>query len=178
MDENNILDIEQSDETGDDISVVTETDSEDGEQIETYALTDSVDGTISDTYLDYFEGIVQKLPYDSNYVIWRSGDYSYTMAYGEEIEEENGVFTGSCDYVRIYRETADYSSNWLVSDGTDMLNLVAGEAFVYSNLGMFPTVERGLSSLEAETLLFGLAVAFVFSIVTGLFSRIGIRHRR
>ena len=37
-----------------------------------FALGDTYPGTISDTYLDYFEGIVQKLPFNSHYVICRN----------------------------------------------------------------------------------------------------------
>lgn len=178
MDENDVMDVEQSSEAGDDVSVVAETDSEDVQEIEEYALSAVVSGTISDTYLDYFEGIVQKLSFDEHYVIWKCADYAYTMAYGEEIEESDGVFTGDCDTVQIVRQGDTYSSYWAVEYGSDTLSLDVGEAFVYSDLGMYPTLERGLSSLEAETLLFSLGVAFVFSIVTGIFSHVGFRSRR
>lgn len=185
MDENDVMDIEQPTETGDDVSVIDSPDTENDIQIaeetetelETYALTSAVNGTISDTYLDYFEGVVQKLPYDSHYVIFKSADYAYTMAYGKEIEENDGQFTGECETVKIERIGDGYSTYWVVNHGSDSLSLDTGEAFVYSDLGVFPTVERGLSSLEAETLLFGLAVAFVFSIVAGVFSHVGFRRR-
>ena len=112
MNEDNVMDVEQSDELIENDSEIGESSLENGDteivltaealeelltepsepfpvtiveeeveeyEIEPYALSGSYNGTISDTYLDYFEGIVQKLPFDSHYVIWRSGEYAYTM---------------------------------------------------------------------------------------------------
>lgn len=186
MDENDVLDVEQSDEIIEDNAVIGESDSENSIQtvaddgIEVFAVSGSSYGTISDTYLDYFEGIVQKLPYDEHYVIWRSGDYSYTLAYGEDVRLDGAVFTGSCDVVQIYRSSSasGYSSyDWYVRTLEDTLNLETENLFVYSDLGMFPTVERGFSDLEATTVLFAIGFAVVFSVCHDIFDYVLQRLR-
>lgn len=174
MNENNNLDIEQSPETGELDSGSVQTDSEAGNEVEdtptAYVLSDGVYGTISDTYLDYFEGVVQKLPPDEHYVIWKSGDYEYTLAYGDEITENDGSFYGECDTVTIYRDnSSSYNTNWYVERGSDSLSLNASKLFVYSDLGMYPTIERGVSALEANTILFTLGFAVVYSVCHDLF---------
>lgn len=170
MDEDNILDVQQPFEAGDVSSISDETDTPNDNEIEVYALGSGTYGTISDTYLDYFEGIIQKLSPDEHYVIWKSGDYSYTLAYGEDIAEEDGIFTGGCDVVQIYRDSSsNYNSNWYVEYSSDSLNLNTSQLFVYSDLGMYSTVERGFSSLEADTILFAVGFAVVFSICHDIF---------
>ena len=143
-----------------------------------FALGDTYPGTISDTYLDYFEGIVQKLPFNSHYVIWRSGNYSYTLAYGEDIALNGSTFTGDCNTVQIYRESDSYNSTWYVAQGSDTLSLNSDSLFVYSDLGMYSTVERGLGVIESNTLLFGLGLAFVLYILHGFFDTVKSTFRR
>ena len=135
-----------------------------------FALSDTYPGTISDTYLDYFEGIVQKLGYDTHYVIWRSGSYSYTLAYGSGIELNGSTFTGDCNTVQIYRESESYNSTWYVAQGSDTLSLNADSLFVYSDLGMYSTVERGFGVLESNTILFSVGLAFVVFILHDFFA--------
>lgn len=143
--------------------------------IATFALTNTYPGTISDTYLDYFEGIVQKLDFNEHYVVWRSGAYSYTMAYGEDLILDENTFTGACDYVQIYRDGSDYSSTWYVAEGSDQVSLDTSGLFAYSDLGMYSTLERGLGSVEANTILFSIGVLFVYVIGSRFFDFIGKR---
>lgn len=135
-----------------------------------FALRDTYPGTISDTYLDYFEGIVQKLDFGTHYVIWRSGSYSYTLAYGAQIELNGSTFTGDCNTVQIYRDSDNYNSTWYVAQGTDTLALNADSLFVYSDLGMYSTVERGFGVLESNMLLFAVGLAFVLYIIGDFFA--------
>lgn len=147
-------------------------------EIEPFALTGTYNGTISDTYLDYFEGIVEKLPYDTHYVIWRSGEYAYSLAYGEEIEFAEDTFSGDCTVVDVFRDGTNYNSIWKVKYSEDTIDLQASDLFVYSDFDRFPTVERGFSSLEAEVILFALGFAVVFSICNSIFKCIFDRFRR
>lgn len=186
MDEDNILDVEQSDETGnvgdlsdsdtgsgaDSVEVMTDEELAELEEgdVSAYALGGGSYGTISDTYLDYFEGIVQKLSPEEHYVIWKSGDYEYTLAYGEEVTESDGIFTGLCDVVRIYRDSSgSYNSVWYVETASDSLSLDSSQLFVYSDLGMYSTIERGVSSLEANTILFAIGFSVVYSVCHDMF---------
>lgn len=182
MDENDILDVEQSFEVVEDGSVIDESDTADSistvdDGVQLLALSDTSYGTISSTYLDYFTGIVQKLPYDEHYVIWKSGDYRYTLAYGEGISLNGSVFSGDCNVVQIYRSSGS-NSYWYVDNSTDVLSLNANRLFVYSDLGMYPTVERGFSALEASTVLFAIGFAVVFSVCHDIFDYVLERLRR
>lgn len=170
MDENDILDFEQSDEVGDVGSLPDETDITNNYEIEPYVLNNGAYGTISETYLNYFGGVVEKLPYDTHYVIWKSGDNSYTLAYGSDVVEENGSFYGDCDVLEIYRDSGSGMSNiWKVREGSDTLSLDTTNLFVYSDLGMYPTVERGLSNLEGQTILFSIGFAIVYCVCHDIF---------
>lgn len=143
------------------VTIVEEKEEE--QQLEVFALSGSYSGTISDTYLDYLEGIVQKLPYNDHYVIWRSGQYAYTLAYGENIKLDGSRFTGECDVVNLYRDDSSYNNNWYVEYDTDTLSLNTGSLYVYSDLGLYPTVERGFSDIEAKTILFAVGFFRCFS---------------
>lgn len=142
------------------------------EELQVYSLSGSYNGTISDTYLSYFEGIVQKLDYNDNYVIWRSGAYAYSMAYGEEIVLNGSVFSGPCNLVEIYRSSDSYNSDWYVSSSLDELNVDATTLFLYSNLGMYPTVERGFSTYESGTLVFVAVLMFLCCVINGIFKSV------
>lgn len=153
--------------------VPSEEEPEPQEELEVFSLTGSYMGTISDTYLDYFSGIVEKLKFGEHYLIWRSGQYSYSMAYGSELDvSDKGVFNGQCDIVQIYRDSDSYNSNWYVSSFSDDVSISGEHLFLYSDLGMYPTLERGLSKYESQALLFGVAVAFLFGVVSVLFNAI------
>lgn len=141
-------------------------------ELEVFALTGKYNGTISDTYLDYFEGIVEKLRPNEHYVIWRSGQYAYTMCWGEEIELQGTYFSGTADSCVLFRSSDSYNSDWFVDWGTDNLALSASDLFVYSDLGQFPTVERGMKHGESMALAFGLASAFVFVLAHSIFDYI------
>lgn len=140
------------------------------EEIMQVTVADSAVGTISDTYLDYFTGIVEKLPYGTNYVIWKSGEYEYTLAYGDQLELDGTRFTGTdCSVVQIYRQSENYSSNWLVRNLTDDVEVSAGNLFIYSDLGMYPGVGRGVSRYEGTALLFAIAFATLYIVLRDFF---------
>lgn len=138
-------------------------------ELEVYSLTGSYPGTISDTYLNYFRGIVQKLNWKEHYVVYRSGQYSYTMIYGEEVALDGSRFTGTGNVVNIHRNTSSSSSDWYVSYSTDSIALSAGSLFVYSDLGMYPELKEGGTSLEFATLLFAVGFAVVYSVCHDIF---------
>lgn len=138
-------------------------------ELEVYSLTGSYPGTISDTYLSYFRGIVQKLNWKEHYVVYRSGQYSYTMVYGEEVALDGSRFTGTGNVVNIHRNTSSSSSDWYVSYSTDSIALSAGSLFVYSDLGDYPELKEGGTSLEFAALLFAVGFAVVYSVCHDIF---------
>lgn len=158
--------------------MVVEPEEEEYEIPVTMSLTSGYPGTISDAYLEYFAGIAQKLKWNEHYVVYRSGQYSYTMAYGEEISLEGSRFAGTGNVVTIYRDSSSSSSNYYVSRTSDSVSLSAGTLFVYSDLGMFPSLVKGVSRYEGMALLFAFCVAFLTAVLTGLFRAVGYRFIR
>lgn len=148
--------------------VIVEPEEEEYE-MEVFALSGSYPGTISETYLNYFRGIVQKLDWKQHYVVYRSGLYSYTMVYGEDVELNGTRFTGSGNVVNLYRNSSSSSSDWYVSYSTDTLSLSAGSLYVYSDLGMYPALKEGGSSIEFAALLFAVGFAVVYSVCHDIF---------
>lgn len=142
---------------------------EEEHELEVYSLTGSYPGTISDTYLNYFRGIVQKLNWKEHYVVYRSGQYSYTMIYGEGVALNGSRFTGTGSVVNIYRDSSSYSSDWYVSYSTDSIALSAGSLFIYSDLGNYPELKEGGTSLEFAALLFAVGFAVVYSVCHDIF---------
>lgn len=135
-----------------------------------YSLEDGVNGTISATYLDYFEGIVEKLGFNQHYVVWKSGDYSYTMLYGKNMDLVGDLVSSyDVEQVRLYRSGTN-QTNWLVEHRhQENIELRTGSLFVYSDLGMFPTLERGLSRYESLALLFFAGFALVYAVCSCIF---------
>lgn len=151
------------------LPVVVVEEAEEQTELEVYAVSGTYPGTITDTYLDYFEGIVEKLKPSEHYVIWRSGQYAYNMCYGEEIELDGSFFSGDCNLVTIYRDSDSYNNTWYVDKSTDNLALSATDIFCYSDLGMYPTVERGATNAESMGMFIAVAVATVFVFASRIF---------
>ena len=152
--------------------VETEEEVVEESELEVFSLSGTYHGTISDTYLDYFEGIVQKLKPNEHYVIWRSGQYAYNMCYGEYIVLDGTFFSGDCNLVQIYRSSDSYSNEWYVDTSTDSLALSCTDIFCYSDLGMYPTVERGATHGESLAMLVAVCVATVYILAHSLFDYI------
>lgn len=138
-------------------------------ELEVFAVSGSYPGTISTTYLAYFEGIVQKLLPNQHYVVYRSGQNAYTMVYGEDIALDGFRFTGSGHVVDLYRNSSSSSNDWYVGYSEDSISLDAGSLYVYSDLGMFPTLKKGGSALEFTAVLFVLAFFTVCSVCHHIF---------
>lgn len=144
-------------------------EAEEQTELEVYSLTGSYPGTITDTYLDYFEGIVEKLKPSEHYVIYRAGQYAYNMCYGEEIELNGTFFSGDCEVISLYRDSDSYNNTWYVDKFTDSLALSATDIFAYSDLGMYPTVERGATNAESMGMFIAVSVATVFMLASRIF---------
>lgn len=136
-------------------------------------------GTISSTYLEYFEGVVQKLDPDEHYVLWKSGDYEYTLAYGEELQLSGTTFTGECDTVQIYRNENTYNSDWYVDYGSEAVRFSADKLFCYSDLGNYSTLQRGDNNVQSWALLFAVGFFVVYSVCHDIFDYVlQLRNRR
>ena len=130
-------------------------------------------GTISSTYLEYFEGCIQKLDMNEHYVLWKSGDYEYTLAFSDELQLNGERFTGECETVTIYRDSSsNYNSDWYVELGNQEVNFSAEKLFCYSDLGNYSTLQRGDNNVIAWTFLFFFGFFVVYSVCHDIFDYI------
>ncbi len=138
-------------------------------EVEAYAVSGAVyPGTISTTYLDYFEGIADKLSYKEHYVIFRESQYVYRMMWGDTLSLTDFRFSGNnLLYCSLY--VSNYNSDFNVVFGSDSLSLDASGGFVYSDLGDFPSITRGGTGIEALAVLFAIGFAVVYSVCHDIF---------
>ncbi len=107
------------------------------------------DGTLNSTALNYFTGIVDKLPANTDYVIYKSGDYTTNLIYGaltlngsiirgSDVKKltynQRGKSDGNTGYGASYYPTFDQEE---ISDYTLSFS---SSSILYSNLGDFSAV--------------------------------------
>ena len=130
------------------------------------------DGSVSTSVLTYFRGMVEKLPPDSHYVLFRQSQYIYRLVYGKELECIGNRFTGT-DMMYVTYDTRDYvlSSG---NEGTFSLN--TGNYIVYSDIGdIYPVLVEGVKNYEFKALLFLCTMYLLFVIVRSFFNVGGYR---
>ena len=136
----------------------------------TYSVGSTYPGTFSSTYLDYFSGIAEKLSPSVHYVAYRSGQYEYVMAWGNELSYDGSRFRGDAlNICRIYRENGNYNYDYLVEWFIDSVNMTPGGNFVYSDLGNYAALTKGGTGIEFTALLFAVGFAVVYSVCHDLF---------
>ena len=122
-------------------------------------------GSISSTYLEYFNGIIDRLPWGTNYLIYRAGQYNYMLVYGDALSESDGRFSASeANYINIY----NYNGTEITS-GTDSVNVSVGNAMVYSNIEGYSNSLKGVTHAESVTFLFVIALILFFNVIKSLF---------
>lgn len=106
-------------------------------------------GTPNSTALNYLSAVVRDKPL-VDYVIYKTGDYTVKLVYGD-ITYENNVFSGSDLNVVVYNTRGYYygtSYNQYaptVSSSVDSITLTVDEtSVIYSNLGNYASVERSI----------------------------------
>lgn len=141
-----------------------------GEDVSTYALYSIYDGSISSSYVTYFKDILAGVPFNKNYVAFRSGQYTYTMVVGELEYNGNSLTLIGDGKEYIFTTSSGYNSypTYNVYDITSF-SLSLGDYLVYSDLGDYPQLmERG-EKYEVFTAVL-LCVALL-CIVVGRFFR-------
>ncbi len=129
------------------------------------------EGTISSTVLDYFEGVIDKLPSNSDYVAYKVSDYVYYLVTGYNASlSDDGVFTfGECT-VHVYNSRAvgsgsnnyTYTPSFSSFVSESMSVNVPDTSIIYSNLGNYSS----LGSTSNDTLSYILwAVIFIAFII-------------
>ncbi len=110
-------------------------------------FADTVDeGTINSAALNYFTGVVNKLPANSHYVIYRTGDYTTAMVYGFDLELSGSAIRSSSDCTKlIYNSrgagsTTSYTPTLSSSELTSFQLSTSDTSIIYSSLGSWASV--------------------------------------
>lgn len=126
------------------------------------------DGTPSSTYVNYLAACMENK--SDNYVIWRSGQYEYKLAFGSDLRVADGVFTGSVDLVTLSSSSL-YNSTYQMFFSSDSSFTLSNshDYIIFSNLENYPDICGGVKSYEIQTIIVALAVPFAFALIYLLF---------
>jgi len=103
-------------------------------------------GTINSTILNYFIGVVNKLPENSDYVIYRSGDYSGTLVYGYDFVLNGNNISSSEECTKIVYDTRGSGSTGYYTPSLKETTInsysldVSDDCIIYSSLGYWASV--------------------------------------
>lgn len=138
-------------------------------RIETVAmLGDVYQGTISDSILNYLSGFVDPF---KDYLIYRSGQYTYIAITGSDFLFSGSVVSGS-GTVYTLTTVNDYNNTHYTLDQSkrDFSVNTSGSAYVYSNIDGYSDYLKEVR-YEAFT-TFGINAAFIFIAVRDVFKSI------
>ena len=132
----------------------------------------TVNGTVNSTALNYFEGVVDKLPLGTEYVIFKSGDYTTDMIYSTDLSLNGSTVSGTNVTNLQYNTRAIVSGNsyttQLIEDVYQSYTLETNSfSICYSSLGNWSAVGESTTPILTYilyTVIFGvlLLVAFKF----------------
>lgn len=124
-------------------------------------------GTWSGSILDYFSGVMHQNP-GKHYVAFRNSQYSYFLFYGDDLTFSDGVVSGSADYV----EYNYNNNNYVVTRGTDNVNINISSGVVYTDLNPSYAALDGASEITLQTvLLISVLVCLGFSLLCRILFR-------
>lgn len=124
-------------------------------------------GTWSGSILDYFSAVMRQNP-GKHYVAFRNSQYSYFLFYGDDLVFSGGVVSGSGDYVEY-----SYNNNYyIVTRGTDNVNINIGSGVVYTDLNPAYGALEGATEITMQTvLLVSVLVCLGFSLLCRILFR-------
>ncbi len=124
-------------------------------------------GTWSGSILDYFSGVMRQNP-GKHYVAFRNSQYSYFLYYGDDLTFQDGVVSGSADYV----EYNYNNNNYVVTRGNDNVNINISSGVVYTDLNSAYGALDGASEITLQTvLLVSVLVCLGFSLLCRILFR-------
>lgn len=124
-------------------------------------------GTWSGSILDYFSGVMRQNP-GKHYVAFRNSQYSYFLYYGDNLTFQDGVVSGSADYV----EYNYNNNNYVVARGNDNVNINISSGVVYTDLNSAYGALDGASEITLQTvLLVSVLVCLGFSLLCRILFR-------
>lgn len=124
-------------------------------------------GTWTGSILDYFSAVMRQNP-GKHYVAFRNGQYSYFLYYGDDLTFFDGVVSGSADYVEY-----NYNNhNYVVTRGSDNVNINISSGVVYTDLNSAYGALDGASEITLQTvLLVSVLVCLGFSLLCRILFR-------
>ena len=124
-------------------------------------------GTWTGSILDYFSAIMRQNP-GKHYVAFRNSQYSYFLYYGDNLTFLDGVVSGSADYV----EYNYNNNNYVVTRGSDNVNINISSGVVYTDLNSAYGALDGASEITLQTvLLVSVLVCLGFSLLCRILFR-------
>lgn len=124
-------------------------------------------GTWSGSILEYFSGVMRQNP-GKHYVAFRNSQYSYFLYYGDDLVFQDGVVSGSADYV----EYNYNNNNYVVTRGNDNVNINISSGVVYTDLNSAYGALEGASEITLQTvLLVSVLVCLGFSLLCRILFR-------
>lgn len=124
-------------------------------------------GTWTGSILDYFSAVMRQNP-GKHYVAFRNSQYSYFLYYGDDLAFADGVVSGSADYV----EYNYNNNNYVVTRGTDNVNINISSGVVYTDLNPSYGALDGASEITLQTvLLVSVLVCLGFSLLCRILFR-------
>lgn len=124
-------------------------------------------GTWTGSILDYFSAVMRQNP-GKHYVAFRNSQYSYFLYYGDDLIFQDGVVSGSADYV----EYNYNNNNYVVTRGNDNVNINISSGVVYTDLNSAYGALEGASEITLQTvLLVSVLVCLGFSLLCRILFR-------
>lgn len=129
----------------------------------------------SNTYSDMAARMLWKVPWNDDYVFWRSGQYSYTFAYGD-FSLSGGRFDCASADIVTFQLDSGYSGTYTMHESSGAVSLVPSSYIVFSNLGGYPLLDP--SYVFEVLVVFMASVAMLMNLVRSVFAftyRMGVR---
>lgn len=124
-------------------------------------------GTWTGSILDYFSAVMRQNP-GKHYVAFRNSQHSYFLYYGDDLTFADGVVSGSAEYV----EYNYNNNNYVVTRGTDNVNINISSGVVYTDLNSAYGALAGATEITLQTvLLVSVLVCLGFSLLCRILFR-------
>lgn len=146
-------------------------------EVDLLANGGTANGAVNSGALNYFTGVVSKLPLGTHYVIFKSGDNTTDMVFSPTLNLNGSTINGT-DVTRLCYNTRSYVSGntytvELTEEFTDSFILnTSSFSIIYSSLGNWSTVADTKSPIISYILFTVILILLIF--VAFKF----IRHRR
>lgn len=131
------------------------------------------DGNINSTYINYFRDV--DLGFFDDYVVWRDDDYSYKMFVSNDLNVDGSAIVGGTGTVYEIYLSGNYN-NTLRYRHYDINNFSltnSNHYIIYSSIGTYPKLERGLR--YDKITLFTIFTACLFVLIGIIYKCINIK---